>query len=171
MIPFVDLVVVLNMNDKNRQQDTRQDCEEGVASTISKARVRTAGDQDCQLWVAIKTAPCRRRFSPEPHDIVKEIAIISQISNANVRCLILCYIHLLHNLSVCRSLNASVQDITIRTRRLRCGHRGCPLTLKIYLTRRVSYLPSTPMRSNTYCIPFMGMFRTEQICSALWHDR
>lgn len=52
----------------------------GIASTVYQARLKNSTS-----LVAIKTASSLKRFSPEPHDILKEIAIISSISHANAR--------------------------------------------------------------------------------------
>ena len=75
---------------------TRRQVESGVASTVDRARVRyapadtTDGENEGEAersdsYVAIKAAAGRKRFSPEPHDILKEIAILSLLEHANVR--------------------------------------------------------------------------------------
>ena len=81
-------------------KDTRRQVESGVASTVDRARVRytpadtTDGENEggagqseggVYVYVAIKAAAGRKRFSPEPHDILKEIAILSLLEHANVR--------------------------------------------------------------------------------------
>lgn len=53
----------------------------GPFSTVSRART-SPEDQ----WVALKIAPVRRKLSKEPHDIVKELRILSSVSHANVWC-------------------------------------------------------------------------------------
>ena len=79
-------------------KDTRRQVESGVASTVDRARIKyTPADTtdveneggaeqgDVDVYVAIKAAAGRKRFSPEPHDILKEIAILSLLEHANVR--------------------------------------------------------------------------------------
>ena len=47
----------------------------GVASTIYKAKLM--GD-DSHI-IAVKSAAAKRKFSPEPHDIIKEIALLKYL--------------------------------------------------------------------------------------------
>ncbi|KAI5119776.1 hypothetical protein M0805_009247 [Coniferiporia weirii] len=54
--------------------------ESGVASTVYRALLKG----DPELWIAIKSASSRKRFSPEPHDILKEITMMSSISHDNI---------------------------------------------------------------------------------------
>lgn len=59
---------------------TTEEKESGVASIVFRARL--VGEPE--RWIAIKQSPAKRKFSPEPHDILKEIAILSSISHVNV---------------------------------------------------------------------------------------
>ena len=52
----------------------------GVASTIYKATLK---GNDTRV-VAVKSAASKRKFSPEPHDIVKEISLLKGVSHINV---------------------------------------------------------------------------------------
>jgi len=36
-------------------------------------------------WIAIKSATIHHRLSKEPHDIIKELKVLSSVSHANVR--------------------------------------------------------------------------------------
>lgn len=74
-------------------KDSVKEYDEGVASTIFRARIITrispSRDEKVQVqeedkWVAIKSASAKKRFSPEPHDIMKEIAVLSNVSHVNV---------------------------------------------------------------------------------------
>lgn len=47
----------------------------GVASTIYKARLKG----DTSRVIAIKSAASKKKFSPEPHDIVKEIGLLKYL--------------------------------------------------------------------------------------------
>lgn len=49
---------------------------------MDRARIKDASEEE--KYVAIKAAAGRKRFSPEPHDILKEIAILSTLNNLNV---------------------------------------------------------------------------------------
>lgn len=49
---------------------------------MDRARIKDAFEEN--RYVAIKAAAGRKRFSPEPHDILKEIAILSTLNNPNV---------------------------------------------------------------------------------------
>lgn len=48
---------------------------------MDRARIKDASEEE--RYVAIKAAAGRKRFSPEPHDILKEIAILSTLNNPN----------------------------------------------------------------------------------------
>ncbi|EJC98595.1 kinase-like protein [Fomitiporia mediterranea MF3/22] len=39
---------------------------------------------ETEQWIAIKSTPAKRKFSPEPHDIIKEIELLSKISHINI---------------------------------------------------------------------------------------
>ncbi|KAJ7144836.1 kinase-like domain-containing protein [Mycena crocata] len=56
--------------------------EEGPASTVS--RTWTAFDGREAQWIVAKSAAVRRKFSKEPHDIVKELRILSKLSHVNI---------------------------------------------------------------------------------------
>ena len=53
--------------------------EEGPYSTVS----RIWDDREAQ-WTAVKSASILRRFTREPHDILKELRLLSDISHPNV---------------------------------------------------------------------------------------
>ncbi|KAF8808202.1 kinase-like protein [Phlegmacium glaucopus] len=53
--------------------------EEGPYSTV--ARMWTDGEAQ---WIAVKTASTLRKFTREPHDILKELRLLSEISHPNV---------------------------------------------------------------------------------------
>ncbi|KAF8215737.1 kinase-like domain-containing protein [Mycena galopus ATCC 62051] len=62
--------------------DRYQLIEEGPASTVS--RTWTAfGDSEPQ-WIVAKSATVQKKFSKEPHDIVKELRVLSKLSHVNV---------------------------------------------------------------------------------------
>ncbi|KAF7302780.1 Lanosterol 14-alpha-demethylase [Mycena kentingensis (nom. inval.)] len=56
--------------------------EEGPASTVSRSWTALEGLEPC--WVVAKSATYRRRSSKEPHDIVKELRILSKLSHQNI---------------------------------------------------------------------------------------
>jgi serine/threonine protein kinase len=65
------------------QTDHRYDLiEESPASTVSRTWTATAGGRE--QWIVLKTATVRRKFSKEPHDIIKELRILSSLSHPNV---------------------------------------------------------------------------------------
>ncbi|KAJ7631643.1 kinase-like domain-containing protein [Mycena polygramma] len=55
---------------------------EGPASTVSRTW-SAFGVQEPQ-WVVAKSATVRKKFSKEPHDIVKELRILSKLSHTNI---------------------------------------------------------------------------------------
>ncbi|KAF9469526.1 kinase-like domain-containing protein [Collybia nuda] len=57
--------------------------EEGPVSTVSRTWITIADDEEPQC-VVVKTATIVRKFSKEPHDIVKEVRILSSISHPNI---------------------------------------------------------------------------------------
>ncbi|KLO05979.1 hypothetical protein SCHPADRAFT_946468 [Schizopora paradoxa] len=54
---------------------------EGVASIIYRTH---ANLKDGSSWVAIKSSSVRRRYCPEPHDIIKEACVLANISHHNI---------------------------------------------------------------------------------------
>ncbi|KAL5513666.1 hypothetical protein ACEPAH_4065 [Sanghuangporus vaninii] len=61
-------------------QTTTEEREGGVASTIFRSRL--VGEPE--RWVAIKISPAKRKFSPEPHDLIKEIELLTKLSHINI---------------------------------------------------------------------------------------
>ncbi|KAJ7239751.1 kinase-like domain-containing protein [Mycena haematopus] len=55
---------------------------EGPASTVS--RTWTALEDREPQWIVAKCASVRKKFSKEPHDIVKELRILSELSHVNI---------------------------------------------------------------------------------------
>ncbi|KAH8111904.1 kinase-like protein [Phellopilus nigrolimitatus] len=51
--------------------------------SIEQKETGVASTGDSELYIAIKSASSKKRFSPEPHDILKEIAILSSLSHSN----------------------------------------------------------------------------------------
>ena len=67
-------------------KETIEQAEEGIASVVFRARIiGSPGSEGHERWIAIKSSSARKQFSPEPHDIVKEIALLSSLSHPNVR--------------------------------------------------------------------------------------
>lgn len=64
-------------------QSTVEEKETGIASVVYQAQVKPGTSTNLR-YVAIKSASSRRRFSPEPHDIVKEISLLKGVSHINV---------------------------------------------------------------------------------------
>ncbi|KAF8899367.1 kinase-like domain-containing protein, partial [Infundibulicybe gibba] len=56
--------------------------EEGPASCVSRTQIKDDEDKPC--WVVVKTSTTRRKFSKEPHDIIKELRILSRVSHINI---------------------------------------------------------------------------------------
>ncbi|KAJ7650013.1 kinase-like domain-containing protein [Roridomyces roridus] len=56
--------------------------EEGPASTVSRSWA--ALDEEEPRWIVAKSATFRKRSSKEPHDIVKELRVLSKLSHINV---------------------------------------------------------------------------------------
>ncbi|KAJ7696735.1 kinase-like domain-containing protein [Mycena rosella] len=56
--------------------------EEGPASTVS--RTWTAFEGREAQWIVAKSATVRKKFSKEPHDILKELRILSKLSHINI---------------------------------------------------------------------------------------
>ncbi|KAJ6479215.1 kinase-like domain-containing protein [Mycena vitilis] len=55
---------------------------QGPASTVSRTWSAFGGQEP--QWVVAKSAPVRKKFSKEPHDIVKELRILSKLSHVNI---------------------------------------------------------------------------------------
>ena len=82
IIDEVHLLLIINkITVLSDSQTTIDEKECGVASTVFRARL--VGEPE--RWIAIKSSPAKRKFSPEPHDIIKEIELLSRISHINVR--------------------------------------------------------------------------------------
>lgn len=62
--------------------ETHEIIAEGVASTVSRTWA-SVDDGDPQL-VVVKTATTKKKFSKEPHDILKELRIVSSLRHVNV---------------------------------------------------------------------------------------
>ncbi|KAJ7157323.1 CMGC/CDK protein kinase [Mycena filopes] len=56
--------------------------EQGPASMVS--RTWSSFDGQEPQWIVAKSATTRKKFSKEPHDIVKELRLLSKLSHANV---------------------------------------------------------------------------------------
>ena len=59
--------------------------ERGPASTVRKTWKEEAGSSSAPQWVAVKTSTTNRKFSHQPHDVVKEVRLLSSLSHVNVR--------------------------------------------------------------------------------------
>ncbi|KAJ6520554.1 CMGC/CDK protein kinase [Mycena sanguinolenta] len=66
----------------NDTDDRYELIEEGPASTVS--RTWTALGSDEPQWIVAKCATVRKKFSKEPHDIVKELRMLSNLSHKNI---------------------------------------------------------------------------------------
>ena len=54
-------------------------------STVRKVLRTGFGDSpDALQWVAVKTSSTNHRFSRQPHDVVKEVRLLSSVSHENV---------------------------------------------------------------------------------------
>ncbi|KAJ6541652.1 kinase-like domain-containing protein [Mycena capillaripes] len=62
--------------------DGYQLIEEGPASTVSRTWSAFEGQEP--QWIVGKSATVRKKFSKEPHDIVKELRILSKLSHINI---------------------------------------------------------------------------------------
>ncbi|KAF7307616.1 Lanosterol 14-alpha-demethylase [Mycena indigotica] len=56
--------------------------EEGPASTVS--RTLTSFDDRELEWIVAKSSTYRRKFAKEPHDIVKELRLLSKLAHSNI---------------------------------------------------------------------------------------
>lgn len=66
-----------------QEDESYEIIEEGPVSTVSRTWTTIADDKEPR-WLVVKTATIVRKFSKEPHDIVKELRILSSISHPNV---------------------------------------------------------------------------------------
>ncbi|KAJ7842248.1 CMGC/CDK protein kinase [Mycena olivaceomarginata] len=62
--------------------DGYQLIEEGPASTVSRTWSAFEGREP--QWIVAKSATIREKFSKEPHDIIKELRILSKLSHINI---------------------------------------------------------------------------------------
>ncbi|KAJ6601102.1 CMGC/CDK protein kinase [Mycena vulgaris] len=62
--------------------DQYQLIEEGPASTVLRTWTSFEGRES--QWIVAKSATFRKKFSKEPHDIVKELRILSKLSHINI---------------------------------------------------------------------------------------
>ncbi|KAK2462861.1 hypothetical protein APHAL10511_005059 [Amanita phalloides] len=59
--------------------------ERGLMSTVRKTRRMGFGDNPgVWQWIAVKTATTNRRFSKQPHDVIKELRLLASLSHLNV---------------------------------------------------------------------------------------
>ncbi|KAK7063608.1 hypothetical protein R3P38DRAFT_2819409, partial [Favolaschia claudopus] len=66
---------------------------DGPASSVSRTWSTFDGREP--RWIVAKSATARRKFSKEPHDIVKELRLLSNLTHANVSFLVFsrrCYL-------------------------------------------------------------------------------
>lgn len=67
----------------NSQPESHYDViEEGPYSVV--ARMWTTIEDGEAQWIAVKSASTLRKFTREPHDILKELRLLSDISHPNV---------------------------------------------------------------------------------------
>ena len=71
----------------NPNQTDIDTIEQSLFSTISRTQIRVHESEGSTSarWVAVKSASIHPRLSEEPHDIVKELRLLSGVSHANVR--------------------------------------------------------------------------------------
>ena len=86
---FVDMVgcTFAHRRDFSLQKSLKSSFEtisESPVAYITKAHLRKDPEHP-PCWVAIKSASVRREFSKQPHDIVKELRLLRNTSNINVR--------------------------------------------------------------------------------------
>ncbi|KIJ95859.1 hypothetical protein K443DRAFT_637736, partial [Laccaria amethystina LaAM-08-1] len=59
--------------------------EEGPASTVARTWIPASNDPpEYARWIVVKSATTQRNFAREPHDIVKELRVLSLVTHANV---------------------------------------------------------------------------------------
>jgi cyclin-dependent kinase 8/11 len=67
----------------SQEESDVEDCSRSRASCVT--RVRAKLKDGSLLWLADKRAFASRKASQEPHDIIKELRILTTISHENVR--------------------------------------------------------------------------------------
>lgn len=70
-----------------KQYDEKDIVEDGVASVVARSLVKFKledSNEPFEKLCAVKIAPANKKASKEPHDIVKEIRILSRLANQNV---------------------------------------------------------------------------------------
>ncbi|KZT27498.1 kinase-like protein [Neolentinus lepideus HHB14362 ss-1] len=67
-------------------EDTIELLHEGPVSTVSRALVipKDTQDHESRTWIAVKSAASSRGLSHAPHDIIKELRILTSISHHNI---------------------------------------------------------------------------------------
>ncbi|KAF7340909.1 Lanosterol 14-alpha-demethylase [Mycena sanguinolenta] len=82
-IPDFNRVLMASEDALHDVTDDRYELiEEGPASTVSRTWTALEGREP--QWIVAKCATVRRKFSKEPHDIVKELRILSNLSHMNI---------------------------------------------------------------------------------------
>ncbi|KAF8707322.1 hypothetical protein AX14_013616 [Amanita brunnescens Koide BX004] len=79
--------MMLHCDDFDCDSDADDDfiiVERGPVSTVRKALRTGFGDSDTAQWIAVKTSSTNRKFSRQPHDVVKEVRLLSSLSHENV---------------------------------------------------------------------------------------
>src|SRR3984957_10194211 len=71
-----------SFNEHNVFKRSSEHVEEGPFSTIVRQKWVASDEQSA--FVVNKIAPARREFSKEPHDIIKELRLLSRLSHINV---------------------------------------------------------------------------------------
>ena len=132
-------------------------------STVRKALRTGFGDNpDVSQWIAVKTSSTSRKFSKQPHDVVKEVRLLSSLSHVNVR-----FFAATHEEALIIATASSSASLTTRTTRLhvRCIS-GCrsflsPLTssstLPPSLPTPLLLSPSSPNPTPTPPSPFLSL--------------
>ncbi|TFK56418.1 kinase-like protein [Heliocybe sulcata] len=74
------------MSEVRYDEDTLEVLHEGPVSTVSRAlaKAKDPGGDEGHKWIAIKSAASRKELSHAPHDIIKEIRVLSRISHHNI---------------------------------------------------------------------------------------
>ncbi|KIJ91660.1 hypothetical protein K443DRAFT_653569, partial [Laccaria amethystina LaAM-08-1] len=59
--------------------------EEGPASTVARTWIPASNDPpEHARWIVVKSATTQRKFARKPHDIVKELRVLSSVTHDNV---------------------------------------------------------------------------------------
>ena len=79
-------------------QSSIETIEETFFSTIQRTKICLPSDPNSPTnarirWIAIKSSTTHPRLSKEPHDIIKELQVLSNIQHPNVRHCSFCYLH------------------------------------------------------------------------------